>query len=405
MTTGRYLSPVLAWIAAVSTAVLLTASPVQAKDVLKLGFSISLTGVYSQAAVSQINAYKVWQEEVNEQGGVYVESLGKKLPVEFVYYDDKSSPQTAVKVYEKLITRDRVDLVLTPWGTTIHFAVAPMAEKYKMPMIGTTAASVKLREIQSNYFWFITAALPDRQMRALSQLLKHLGIKDVAVIYVQDLFPRENLQFLLPELEKAGIETMLVKDYPIGAKDLTNLLTNVKSKDPDALIALSYPADSFLITGQIQGVQYNPPFLFELVGPSIAAFEQAFDKASEGIATMGHWSPKGPWPGAEEFEEDYVEMWGSRPDYLDSVLAYMGCQIVKQAIEKAGTLDPEKIRDEIDQGEFTTINGPVAFSGTENKVTPSMILQYQEGDLEIVWPESVATANPLYPKPDWPKQQ
>ena len=165
MTTGRYLSPVLAWIAAVSTAALLTASPVPAKkDVLKLGFSISLTGVYSQAAVSQINAYKVWQEEVNEQGGVYVESLGKKLPVEFVYYDDKSSPQTAVKVYEKLITRDKVDLVLTPWGTTIHFAVAPLAEKYKMPMIGTTAASVKLREIQSNYFWFITAALPDRQM-------------------------------------------------------------------------------------------------------------------------------------------------------------------------------------------------------------------------------------------------
>jgi len=403
MTIRRKLSLVLTWSVSVMAIVVFAASPVQAKDTLKLGFSISLTGVYSQAAVSQINAYKVWKEQVNENGGIYVESLGKKLPIEFVYYDDKSSPQTAVKVYEKLITRDQVDLVLTPWGTTIHFAVAPLAEKYKMPMVGTTAASVKLREIQSQYFWFITAALPDRQMKALAGLLSHLGVRDVAVIYVQDLFPRENLRFLLPELEDAGIEAKLVKDYPMGAKDLTGLLSNVKSKDPGALIVLSYPADSFLITNQIKGVQYNPPFLFELVGPSIAAFGQAFGKASEGIATMGHWSPKGPWPGAEEFEARYIDMWGSRPDYLDSALAYMGCQIVKQAIEKAGSLDRKEIRDEIARSEFTTINGPVAFSGTENKLTPSMILQYQQGDLEIVWPESVSTANPLYPKPDWPK--
>lgn len=403
MTIRRNLSLVLAMSAAVVAIIAFSASPVQAKDVLKLGFSISLTGVYSQAAVSQINAYKVWQKKVNEEGGVHVKSLGKKLPVEFVYYDDKSSPQTAVKVYERLITRDKVDLVLTPWGTTIHFAVAPLAQKYKMPMVGTTAASVKLREIESDYFWFITAALPDRQMKALAALLKHLDVQDVAVIYVQDLFPRENLRFLLPELEALGIEAKLVKDYPMGAKDLTGLLSDVKSKAPGALISLSYPADSFLITNQIQGVQYNPPFLFELVGPSIAAFGQAFGAASEGIATMGHWSPKGPWPGAKEFEAGYVDMWESRPDYLDSALAYMGCQIVKQAIEKAGSLDLEEIRKEIARGEFSTINGPVAFSGTENRVTPSMILQYQKGDLEIVWPESVSTAKPLYPKPDWPK--
>lgn len=403
MKIRRTLFTVLIWAVAVPAPVLLAANPAQAKDSLKLGFSISLTGVYSQAALSQINAYKVWKEKVNEEGGIYVESLGKKLPVEFVYYDDKSSPQTAVKVYEKLITRDKVDLVLTPWGTTIHFAVAPLAQKYKIPMVGTTAASVKLRDIQSDYFWFITAALPDRQMKALAGLLQHLGVRDAAVIYVQDLFPRENLEYLLPELEKAGIEADLVKDYPMGTKDLTTLLANIKSKDPDALIALCYPADSFLITSQIQGVKYNPPFLFELVGPSIAAFGQTFGQASEGIATMGHWSPKGPWPGAQEFETQYVEMFGSKPDYLDSALAYMGCQILKQAIEKAGSLDRDKIRAEIAGGEFSTINGRVAFSGTENKVTPSMILQYQAGDLEIVWPENASTADCIFPKPSWPE--
>jgi branched-chain amino acid transport system substrate-binding protein len=382
---------------------LLSSVPVQAKDSIKLGFSIALTGIYSQAAVSQINAYEVWKEKVNGQGGIFVKDLGKKLPVEFVFYDDKSSPETAVRVYEKLITQDKVDLVLTPWGTTIHFAVAPLAEKYQVPMVGTTAASVKLRDIKSKYFWFITSAIPDKQMQALVGLLKSLDIGSVAIIYVQDLFPRENLQFLKPALEQAKIKTVLVKDYPIGVKDLTTLLSEVKAKKPQALIALSYPADSFLITGQIQGVLFNPEFFFELVGPSIAAFGQAFGPATDGIATMGHWSPKGPWPGAKEFEDRYVKKFNMRPDYLDSVLAYMGCEIVEEAIAKAGTLDREKIRDTIAGSEFTTINGPVRFTGTENSVTPSMILQYQKGDLEIIWPSDFATAKPLYPKPNWPK--
>ena len=377
--------------------------PAQTKDSIKLGFSVALTGIYSQAALSQINAYEVWKEKVNGQGGIFVEDLGKKLPVEFVYYDDKSSPETAVKVYEKLITQDKVDLVLTPWGTTIHFAVAPLAEKYQIPMVGTTAASVKLRDIKSKYFWFITSAIPDKQMQALVGLLKSLDIGSVAIIYVQDLFPRENLQFLKPALDQAKIKTVLVKDYPIGVKDLTTLLSEVKSKKPQALIALSYPADSFLITGQIQGVLFNPEFFFELVGPSIAAFGQAFGPSTDGIATMGHWSPKGPWPGAKEFEDRYVKKYNMRPDYLDSVLAYMGCEIVEEAIAKAGTLDREKIRDTIAGSEFTTINGPVRFTGTENSVTPSMILQYQKGDLEIIWPSDLATVKPMFPKPNWPE--
>lgn len=375
------------------------------KETIRIGFSMALTGIYSQGATSQINSYKLWEEMVNEKGGIFVKDLGKKLPVEFVYYDDKSSPETAVKVYEKLITKDRVDLVFTPWGTTIHFAIASLAEKYKFPMIGTTAASVKLRDIKSRYFWFVTSCIPDRQMEALVGLLETLGITKVAIIYVQDLFPRENLQFLQPALKRAGIKTVLLKDYPIGAKDLTVLLSDVKAKNPQALIALSYPADSFLLTGQAQGVMVNPGFLFELVGPSIAAFGQAFGKASEGISTMGHWSPKAPWPGAREFEARYIKRWKTRPDYLDSVEAFVGCQIMQQAIEESGTLDREKIRDVIAQSEFTTITGPVRFTGTENRLTPSMILQYQKGDLEIIWPKEVATARPLYPKPPWPKQK
>ncbi len=374
-----------------------------AKDVMTVGFSMSLTGKYAPGAAGQMQAYQLWLDVVNQNGGIYVKKYGKKLPVKFVYYDDKSSADTAVRVYEKLITKDKVDVLLSPYGTSIHFAVAPLAERYKVPIVGSTAASVKLRDIKSRYFWFITSCVPDRQMKALVDLLKYLNIKNIAIIYAQELFPRENLQFLDPYVKKAGFNVVLKKDYPMGAKDLTTLLSEVKGKKPHAVIALCYPAGAFTITTQAQEVGLNPDFLFELVGPAVVVFGPKFGAATEGIATMGHWSPKGKWPGAKEFYDRYVAKFKRKPDYLNSVLSYTECQIVQQAIEAVGSFDREKLRNYIANHEFETINGPIKFAGLENTKTPSMILQWQKGELEIIWPKETATAKPLYPKPPWPK--
>lgn len=391
----------LAFIVAVGF-VCLPMSQASAKDAITMGFSISLTGMYAAQAAGQMDAYQLWEETVNNRGGIHVKKYGKKLPVKLVYYDDKSQPETAVRVYEKLITEDKVDVVLSPATTGIHFAVAPMAEKYKVPIVGSTAASVKLRDIKTEYFWFITACVPDRQMQALVDLLKHLKIKNIAIIYAQELFPRENLQFLDPYVKEAGFNVLLRKDYPMGAKDLTTLLSEVKVKNPEAIIALCYVPGSFTMTTQAQEVGLNPKLFFQLIGPAAVPFGPKFGPAAEGLTTMGHWSPKGKWPGARDFYDSYVAKFNKKPDYLNSTLAYAACQIVEQTIEKVGSLDWKKMRDYIAAHEFQTINGPMKFSGTENMRTPSMILQWQKGELEIIWPESTATARPLYPKPAWP---
>ena len=131
---------------------------------------------------------------------------------------------------------------------------------------------------------------------------------------------------------------------------------------------------------------------------------QKFGLNVEGITTMGHWSPKGKWPGAKSFYDRYVAKFKTKPDPLNSVLAYMSCQILQQAIEKAGTFDWEALRNYIATNEFQTIDGPVKFKGHENILTPSMILQWQKDQLEIIWPKNTATAKPLFPKPAWPKK-
>ncbi|MDO9534027.1 MAG: amino acid ABC transporter substrate-binding protein [Bacillota bacterium] len=374
-----------------------------AKENIKVGFSISLTGIYAPAAESQMRAYDLWLEQVNERGGIYLEEYGKKLPVKFVYYDDQSSTDMATRIYEKLVTEDKVDMLLPPWGTTLHFAIAPLTEKFQMPVVGNTACSIKIRELDAKYFWFITSCIPDRQTEALVDLMKeHKNqLKTVAITYVQDLFPRENLEFLEPYLKAAGFEVVLVKDYPIGVSDLSSLMAEIKRLNPDAYLALSYPEDSFLITNQAIEAGLNPKLFLLLVGPSIAAYDAGYGAATEGILTQGHWSPKRGWAGAQEFYDGFVKKYGERPDYLDSVLAYVSCEILEQSLTMAGSLDKEAVRDVIATSVFETINGPIEFTGVENMRMPAMWLQWQQGELEIVWPAETATAKLLIPKPKW----
>ncbi len=107
---------------------------------------------------------------------------------------------------------------------------------------------------------------------------------------------------------------------------------------------------------------------------------------------MGHWSPsQKAWPKAKVFYDAYLAKYKETPDYLNSALSYEACEILQQAVAKAG-LDHEKLRQEFATDTFDTIDGPVKFSGVVNVTTPTMFLQYQKGVYEIVWPKEEATA-------------
>ena len=370
------------------------------KSEITIGFPMNLTGRMAPQAAGHMQANELWAEMVNEKGGIHVPEYGKKIPVKLVYYDSKSESATAARIFEKLVTEDKVDVVFSPQGTADHFAVAPLAEKYKVPIVGSTAASVKIRDMKAQYFWF-TSPLADSFMKALVGLVKDLKVKKVAIIYAQELFTRENLQFLDPYAKEAGFEVVLHKDYPAAEKDLTTLLSEIKGKDPEAVLALCYAPDSFTMTAQAQEVGLNPKLFYQLIGPAAVAYGPKFGPAAEGIACMGHWSPKMKYAGAKEFNDRYMKKFNAAPDYLNSALGFIAAQVMQQAIEKVG-LDREKLRACIASTEFSTINGPVKYTGVESSI-PGMVLQYQKGEKEIIWPPEYATAKALFPKPAWPK--
>lgn len=369
---------------------LAAAGPAQAADPVKIGYGISKTGHFAPAAVAQINAYELWAERVNAAGGLDV--AGERRPIELVVYDDQSDFGKAPSIYEKLITDDNVDLLLAPWGTPFHFAIAGVLERYQFPMVGNSAASVQLREVKPGNIWFPTAAVPDRIVTETVKLLKEQGVKTAAVNSLQLPFSQEIRQYLLPALEEAGIEVVVNEEYSPGVKDMTATLTRIRQAAPDAVFSLSYPPDSILYMNQAREIGIQAPFQLVLIGPTAAFFRDMFGDNMEGIVTVAHWSPaQTDWPNAKPFYDAYVEKFGEAPDYLDSALAYMSVEILEQAVAEVG-LDKDRLRETIATTTFDTINGPVRFEGVENVATPSMLLQFQNGEGEIVWPPSQATS-------------
>ena len=379
----------LSGVAAAALALAAGGASAQADKPLRIGFSMARTGMLANATPSQLNTYELWREQVNARGGMNVG--GTKRKVEFVIYDDQSKPEQAVRIYEKLITDDKVDLLLAPWGTPFHIAIAPVLEKFKFPLIGNTAASVALRQVKPGYIWFPTSAIPDRMGVELTAMLKQQGVKSVAVLSNVLPFTKEIKNFVEPELKKAGIEIKVSTEYPPDIKDMTATLTQVKQANVDAVLALAYPGDSVLYAKQAKELGLNQAFQFVAIGPSDAFFPKAVGAASaEGLVTVAHWSPRAEWKGSQAFYDAYVAKFKEDPDYLNSALAWVSLEILETAVAKNG-LNKEKIRATVSTDTFDTINGKVKFEGVQNSITPTAFVQYQKGKLQIVWPASIAT--------------
>jgi branched-chain amino acid transport system substrate-binding protein len=377
------------------------------KDVIKVGWARCLTGWGSALGQDEQKGVLLWVDMVNADGGIYVEEYGKKLPLEVVYYDDKSDPEETVRLYERLITVDKVDILLAPSTSPFNPATIPVIEKYKMPLLSATSGSTKAQELGAKYWWSVTptgAACMDK-VTGLGGLLyeNRDKIKDIAIIYVHETFPVECHDAITQYLEEFGcFNVALDKDYPMGVTDLSEVLLDIKAKDVDALIGLSLPEDCFLTMGQAQEVGLNPPFIYLLLGPGFSAFPEIFGDATEGIMGMGTWCGASNYPGAKEFYDKFIEKWGHPPSLLHSVDGYHGAQIMQQAIERAGSLDPEKLREVLEGGEFTTIQGPVLLRNGVNEKAIMGVIQWQQGEAQVVWPPEWATAEFLFHKPAWP---
>jgi branched-chain amino acid transport system substrate-binding protein len=383
--------------AAFALAALPAMTPVEAQDApVRIGYAIARTGPWSAGAqISQEPNYLMWADQVNAAGGLNVK--GKRRKVELVGFDDRSEMETVVRTYEKLMTTDKVDLILPPWGTGANFAVLPLITKHGYPMLAPTATGRKLLQMKSPYF-FVLLQQPDVMMDALAEFLAARSTKTVAFIYVDELFGLEQAGALEASLKAKNIRIVEKKSYPLGVKDLQPVLNDIKAKNPDAFVSLSYPPDTFLVTGQSKAIGFNPKAFYAAVGAAFPVYRDRMTAATvEGVMGLGTWNPKSS-PAAKAYFDAHVAKFKKEPDRWASAHAWAGLQILQAAVEKVG-LDRKALRDHIAATEFDTVIGKVRFKGGENISTPGVVSQWQSGEFEVVWPPQRATSPSFHPKP------
>lgn len=366
---------------------------------VRIGYAIARTGPWAGGAqVSQEPNFLLWAEQQNAAGGLDVK--GKRRPIELVSFDDRSETETCVRTYEKLMGSDKVDLILPPWGSTANFAVAPLANRYGYPMLAPTALSRKLIDMNLPYF-FSLLQQPDRMMGALVDMLVANGVKTIAIIYMDDLFGLENFAALNTALKKTSIQVLDRKSYPLGVKDLSPVLRSFKDQNPDAFIGITYPPDTILASKQSKETGFNPKFFYASVGTAFQLYRNVMTPpGAEGVIGMGSWNSKSNARAKAYFDAHTKKFGGKEPDRWASGACWASLEILTAAVAKQG-LDRKAIRDYVAKTEHDTILGKMQFTGSENTATPGSVGQWQNGEFEVVWPKSMATAALVPAKPAW----
>jgi branched-chain amino acid transport system substrate-binding protein len=364
---------------------------------VRVGYAIARTGPWSGGAqISQEPNYVLWAEQQNAAGGLDVG--GKRRPVRLEGFDDRSELDTCIRIYERLMGSDKVDLILPPWGTPANLSLAPLANRFRYPLLAPTAMSRRLVDMNLPYF-FSLLQQADRLMGALVDMLVAQGVKTIAFIYMDDLFGLENFAALNAALKKTNIRVLERKSYALGVQDLSPVLSAMKELNPDAFVGMTYPPDTLLASRQAKQLGFNPKVFYVSVGTAFQLYRDVMGASAEGVVGMGTWNSKSS-AAAKTYFDAHTKRFGTEPDRWASGHCWAALQILTQAVGQAG-LDRKAIRDLLAKTSFQTVIGTVRFAGTENVSTPGGVGQWQNGEFELVWPRSIATASLMAPKPAW----
>ncbi|MFC1825197.1 amino acid ABC transporter substrate-binding protein [Thermodesulfobacteriota bacterium] len=379
-----------------------------AKDKIKIGMARPLSGPLAVIGNSAFRpVYETWVKEVNAKGGIYVKKYGKKLLIELIIYDDKSDVGTMTRLTEKLIVQDKVDFLWPACGTAFIFAQAPIANKYGYVLVTAEGGATSIKDmLPSLPNVFVTLSFSDwYQLPVLADLLAEQGAKTAYIIYIADLHGIEYSGVAGIEFPKKGIKIIGVKSIPPDIKDLSTVIKEAKASNADVFCCFAYPDQVMPATGTSMGLGFNPKAWIGGPGVNFGFYQTTFGPAAEGVMGFTSFSPKQSAAARELADKLYAGKPKEIQDPWGHPLYWAGLETWKQAIEKAGTLDQEKIRDILSKEKFNTVLGPTWYEKglLAKDAHPGEIGQWQKGVYEVIGPKNKATAKPIYPKPAWPK--
>ena len=367
-----------------------------AKDI-EVGTSVALTGKYARTGQEQLQGFQMWVEEVNARGGL----LGQK--VHLVYYDDESKPETGAKLYEKLITDDKVDLLIGPYSSDVTMAASTVAEKHNFPMVSSGASASEIWERgYKNTFGLYTLA--ELYMDQILEFGKSKGLKKIALVYENTAFPRGVASGVKTKAKELGMQIVFEEEYGKASTDFSSMIIKIKSKKPDMVIGGSYLPDSTAFMRQAKENRLYAEIFAFAVGPGLPDFGQNLGLDAEGVMGNTQWEPTLKLPGAKEFAEKYKTRYGHEPGYHAGG-GYGAGYVLEAAVKKAGSTDRDKVRAALFSLDIVNAFGRFKVDATGKQIgKPAYAVQWLGGERHIVLPVEAATAKATYPFKDWGKR-
>ena len=380
-------------------------------DTITLGAAVSLTGKYSTNGMHTKNGYDLGVAIINSTGGITVN--GKKYKVAIKYYDDESTPARGAQLAERLINQDGVKFLLGPYGSGLTKAMAPITEKYQVPMVEANGASIGLFKKGYKYLFAILSTTEQYLQTAVAlaaSVHKGSGKKvRIAGAFENDPFSQDISSGVFADAKRLGMKVVIDDKLPQDLNDMSATLTKVKALKPDLLVVSGHAKGAALAIRQIADMKVNVPML-ALTHCDSANIIGKFGKDAEYALCASQWDRglayKDKYFGsAEDFAKRFEKEYKYSPPYqaAESAAAVL---VYKDAFERAGSLDPKKVRDAISATDMQTFYGNIKFDSTGKNIAKPMVLyQVQDGEYKVVAPTEWASAKLRWPTPTWDKRK
>jgi branched-chain amino acid transport system substrate-binding protein len=374
--------------------------PPPAPEFIDVGASIPLTGKYGSLGNQVKTGYAYAVADINAAGGVMVAAYGKKIPLRLTVYDDESDPTKAVSKMETLFSEQKVIAYLGGAASDMHAATSAIAEKNKVPYLGVSFALWKIHQQGYKYLFspFVKSPNQGKDIYEYLNAMIPEGQRPLKVAIFQEKtdWGIELGGLWKDNAPKYGYTVVDYEVYAPGTKDYSAMILKAQAAGAETLLTMPGPPDGIAIWKQMVELNWTPKFTMMIRAPEGITWADTFGKNADGPTIFPGWHNGEKFPGVDKINERFQKDNGRPADLLVGP-AYACVQILAAAIEKAGTLDRDAIRDAIAATNMTTVEGPVTFNadGTGNVLDP--LVQWINGKQELVWPPEHKTADLVYP--------
>jgi branched-chain amino acid transport system substrate-binding protein len=359
---------------------------------IRIGVTTSLTGSLANFGALQRNGMQMWADDINGRGAL----LGR--PVELVVYDDGSSVDQVTKLYEKLITQDKVDLLISPYSSQLTLAAAAVAEKYGVPMVTVASSTDIWRRGYKNVFGLYTPATAN--MDPVIELAKQHELTTIALVYLDSDFPRDLAAGVRATAAAKGMRIVLDEQYSNDLTVMPSLAARVAAANADVVIVASYMDDAVAFTKAAKVAGVKPKLLAFSGAPALQEFVDKVGVANvQGILSTAQWTRGIRVPGGFDIGFRYAAVHGEYPSY-DVAGGYAAGQVIEAAVRLAGTTDHAAVREQLRTLKFRSILGNYRVDPNGMQTAKSTyLLQCQEDHISLVYPPDVSRYKVLYPYP------